>query len=755
MTRYTASHWGIYEVHETGPSLRPWREDRDPSPIGLHMLDATRSDLRVKRPAVRLGWLEGKRTRARGKEPFVQVEWDEALDLVANELQRVRDTHGNEAIFGGSYGWASAGRFHHSVGQLHRFLNTLGGYVRSVDSYSLGAGRVLLPHIVAPMDTVLAASDDWDTLAEHTRLVVSFGGMPHKSAQIDPGGAGRHRLRGGMEQLGNRGVRVINIGPCSEDVEQGGNVEWLPIRPNTDTAMMLALAHGVIVDRRQDRAFLRTHCVGYEKFEAYVLGRIDGTPKDASWAARITGASAERIRALSKEIGSERTLLTATWSLQRSHHGEQPFWCVIALAAMLGQIGLPGGGFGLGYGATNSIGYRGARFEGPTLPQGRNAVGAFIPVARIADMLLEPGAAFDYNGARHQYPSIKLVYWAGGNPFHHHQDLNRLVHAWQRPETIIAHEQFWNAHAKMADIVLPATTTLERDDIGFSSREAHMVAMRRVIEPVGEARDDFDIFNALAQRLGVSSVFSEDRDTNAWLKKLYDEARPRAAKAGIALPSFDTFWQQGLLDFAGREAPPSFLRRFRESPEAHPLPTPSGKIEIFSERMASFGYEDCPGYPCWFEPAEWTGSKSSGEELHLLSDQPATKLHSQLDHSTLSRAARPHGREPLSIHPSDAVRLGLNDHDPVRVFNARGACIAIARVTATVMPGVVKLSTGAWFDPGDDIEKHGNPNVLTADRPASKLSQGCSAQTCLVSVERWHGPLPDLTAFTLPEFVQA
>jgi biotin/methionine sulfoxide reductase len=307
----------------------------------------------------------------------------------------------------------------------------------------------------------------------------------------------------------------------------------------------------------------------------------------------------------------------------------------------------------------------------------------------------------------------------------------------------------------MADIVLPATTTLERDDIGFSSREAHMVAMRRVIEPVGEARDDFDIFNALALRLGVSSVFSEDRDTNAWLRKLYDEARPRAAKAGIELPSFDTFWQQGLMDFAGREAPPSFLRRFRALPEAHPLPTPSGKIEIFSERIASFGYDDCPGYPCWFDPAEWTGSKSSGEELHLLSDQPATKLHSQLDHSTLSRAARPHGREPLRIHPSDAVRLGLNDHDPVRVFNACGACIAIARITATVMPGVVKLSTGAWFDPGDDIEKHGNPNVLTADRPASKLSQGCSAQTCLVSVERWHGLLPDITAFTLPEFVQA
>jgi biotin/methionine sulfoxide reductase len=279
--------------------------------------------------------------------------------------------------------------------------------------------------------------------------------------------------------------------------------------------------------------------------------------------------------------------------------------------------------------------------------------------------------------------------------------------------------------------------------------------MRRVIEPVGEARDDFRIFNDLAQRLGVPSMFSEDRDANAWLRKLYDEARPRAETAGIALPSFDKFWEQGLIDFAGRAAPPSFLRRFRESPETYPLPTPSGKIEIFSERIASFGYADCPGYPCWFEPAEWAGSASLGEQFHLLSDQPATKLHSQLDHSALSRAGRPGGREPLNLNPRDAADLGIANNDPVRVFNARGACIAIAQITDAVMPGVVKLSTGAWFDPSDGIEKHGNPNVLTADRPASMLSQGCSAQTCLVNVERWHGPLPDVTAFTLPEFVQA
>ncbi|WP_059414390.1 molybdopterin-dependent oxidoreductase [Cupriavidus basilensis] len=757
---YTASHWGIYEIQRDAqgvPSLAPWARDTDPSPIGLHALAANNAPQRILRPAIRAGWLDrqGASREGRGKEPFVEVPWDEALDLLSGELRRVIDTHGNAAIYGGSYGWGSAGRFHGAAAHLHRFLNVQGGYVRSVDSYSLGAGSVVTPHVVASVDAVLADSDDWETLAQHTRLLVCFGGLPAKTAQTDFGGAGRHRLRDGLRRLAASGVRIVNVGPSREDIEPGIPAQWLPIRPNTDTALMLALAHGVLAEGRHDRAFLASHSVGWERFEAYLLGHADGVAKDAAWAAGITGAPREQIAELAGALGRERTLLTAMWSLQRAHHGEQPFWALVALAAVLGQIGLPGGGFAFGYGAANSVGHRSARFAGPTFPQGRNAVDAFIPVARIADMLAQPGGSFDYNGRTHRYPDIRLVYWAGGNPFHHHQDLNRLAALWRGPETVVAHEQFWNAHAKMADIVLPATTSLERDDIGFSGREAHLVAMRQVLAPAGEARDDFEIFRGLAQRLGVLAEYAEGRDAGQWLRALYEEALPRAHAVGVELPAFDVFWEQGIVDFEGTAPPRSFLQRFREDPAAHPLKTPSGKIEIWSEAIASFGYDDCPGHPSWLEPAEWLGA-TDAQQLHLVSDQPATKLHSQLDHSALSRGARVDEREPLTIHPEDARERGIQDGQAVRVWNTRGACVAAARLSDGVLRGVVRLATGAWFDPSAEVpglDKHGNPNAVTSDLPASRLSQGCAAQTCLVQVEPWSGPLPAVSAFELPRFV--
>ena len=219
---------------------------------------------------------------------------------------------------------------------------------------------------------------------------------------------------------------------------------------------------------------------------------------------------------------------------------------------MLGQIGLPGGGFGVGYGTTNMIGNDHARFSGPTLPQGRNAVADFIPVARITDMLVRAGARVDYNGASHVYPDIRLIYWAGGNPFHHHQDLNRLLAAWQsKPETVVVHEQYWTPTAKLADIVLPATTALERDDIGYASRERFMVAMKRAMAPVGEARDDYDIFTDLAQRLGAREAFTEGRDSAAWLSWMYEESRQHAARTGVQMPAFSEFWQRDLLDAHG------------------------------------------------------------------------------------------------------------------------------------------------------------------------------------------------------------
>ncbi|HTR84225.1 MAG TPA: molybdopterin-dependent oxidoreductase, partial [Reyranella sp.] len=286
----TAAHWGVYEVEYDDKGqparLHPFSKDPDPSPIGLHMLSDEVARLRVKRPSFRKGWLEhgpGTNSDKRGQEPFIEVPWDEALDLVANEIKRVRDKHTNKAIFGGSYGWSSAGRFHHAQSQVHRFLNALGGYVRHQDSYSLGAARVLMPHIVAGMEDLMSMHTTWDVLAEHCKLFVTFGGAPHKNAQINAGGAMVHNLKAGLYGMRAKGVRFVNITPTAEDLDTGGDIEWLAIRPNTDAAMILALCHVLYVEKLYDRQFLDRCTVGFDKFAPYLH---DKTPE---WAENITG----------------------------------------------------------------------------------------------------------------------------------------------------------------------------------------------------------------------------------------------------------------------------------------------------------------------------------------------------------------------------------------------------------------------------------------------------------------------------------
>jgi biotin/methionine sulfoxide reductase len=756
---FTTAHWGVYEVEydEAGQPVRlhPFSKDPDPSPIGLHMLSDEVARLRVRRPAVRKSWLErgpGAAAEKRGQEPFVELPWEQALDLVARELSRVKTQHSNRAIFGGSYGWSSAGRFHHALSQVHRFLNSIGGYVRHQDSYSLGAARVLMPHIVAPMDELMSMHTSWEVLAEHCKLFVTFGGVPRKNGQINAGGATLHHMKGGLYAMREAGVKFVNVTPTAEDLDNGGEVEWLAIRPNTDAALILALCHVLYSEGLYDRAFLDKCTVGFDKFAPSLK---DKTPE---WAEKITSIPASRIRSLAREMAATRTTVSIGWSLQRSHHGEQPFWALVTLACMLGQIGLPGGGFGVGYGPVNLMGSGFPKYSGPTLPQGSNAVKDFIPVARFCDMLLNTGEKVSYNGQDLTYPDIRLVYWAGGNPFHHHQDLNRLLVAWRKPETIVFHEQFWTPAARMADIVLPATTSLERDDIGYGSREPFLIAMKKTREPIGEARDDYWIFGEIAKRMGAGAGYTEDRDTMQWLRHLYAESREKAAKAGVSIPSFEEFWQAGIAEAQGEEREPVMLARFRADPETNRLKTPSGKIEIFSEKIASFGYDDCLGHASWFEPAEWLGSKKAERyPLHMLSDQPTDKLHSQLDHSPHAKATKVKGRQPITIHHEDAAARGIADGDLLRVFNDRGACLASARLSDRIRRGVVRLSTGAWFDPehwgsNRPLEKHGNPNALTLDIGASKLSQGCIAQTCLVEIERFDGPAPAVTAHELPEF---
>jgi biotin/methionine sulfoxide reductase len=750
-------------VREGGIEVTPHPQDTDPSALLGNIPASVSHPARIARPMVRRGWLDGgpRPDDRRGHDELVPVSWPRALDLVAVELRRLYSTHGPRAIFGGSYGWASAGRFHDAQSQIHRFLNLAGGYVRSVGSYSSGAATVILPHVIGPQGAVAGNNVSWDELVAETALVLAFGGMALKNNDVGGGGTSRHIARDHLHAARDRSVEFHLVGPLRDDLPTEIDAVWHPIRPGTDVALMLGIAHTLVTEGLHDLAFLGRFCVGWEIFEDYLLGCHDAQPKDAGWAAEICGLPAKEIISLARRVAGRRTLVTCSQSLQRAEHGEQSVWMGVVLAALLGQIGLPGGGFAYALGSTSNTGKPAVAVPVPTLPQGRNTIGDFIPVARIADMLLHPGEPFDFepfdfNGQRLTYPDIKLVYWAGGNPFHHHQDLNRLRRAFARPDTVIVHESVWTASARHADIVLPATITLEREDIGAAAGDPLLVAMHRAVAPYGEARDDYDIFAGLAERLGFGEKFTEGRSPRQWLQYLYGSTRGALEACGVDPPDFNRFWEAGELLLPTAPWDGGIVRAFRRDPAAAPLPTPSGKIEIASQTIASFDYEDCPGHPTWLPPSEGAGSPAFARfPLMLVANQPATRLHSQLDFGATSLASKINGREPVRIHPQDAASRGITDGDIVRLYNDRGACLAGAVLSEALRPGVVQLSTGAWYDPEDpDSVKplcvHGNPNVLTRDVGTSRLAQGCTGQLCLIEIERYEGHPPPVRAFDPP-----
>jgi biotin/methionine sulfoxide reductase len=303
---------------------------------------------------------------------------------------------------------------------------------------------------------------------------------------------------------------------------------------------------------------------------------------------------------------------------------------------------------------------------------------------------------------------------------------------------------------------LPATTTLERNDIGRASNDAHIYAMHQAVEPVGKARDDHAIFAGVAARLGFAERFTEGRSEMQWLRHLYDVFRQQAARERIELPDFDAFWESGEIELPLADHQRTLFADFRSAPDAHPLPTPSGRIEIFSDTIDGFGYDDCSGHPRWYEPAEWLGGEQARRyPLHLISHQPTTRLHSQLDCGKTSVASKVQDREPVTINPQDADARGIREGDVVRLYNDRGACLAGARISDSVRPGVVILATGAWYDPHTPggVDRHGNPNVLTLDKGTSRLAQGPSAHTTLVEMERADDDQPKVEAFDAPEIL--
>ena len=227
----------------------------------------------------------------------------------------------------------------------------------------------------------------WDGIVGNTKLFVAFGALPIKNLQLDGGGVGVHSTVDWMRRAKESGTEFVCVGPFRDDAPPFLDAEWLQPIPGTDAAIMMGIAYTLVTEGLHDAAFLERYCVGWDEFSEYLMGRGDGTPKDADWAAAISGLDAETIRGLARRMARTRTMVAANWSLQRTHRGEQPFWMILVLGAMLGQIGLPGGGFGYGYGSMHRVGNPVTPVPSPTMQAGANPVSDFIPVARVSDLL--------------------------------------------------------------------------------------------------------------------------------------------------------------------------------------------------------------------------------------------------------------------------------------------------------------------------------------------------------------------------------
>ena len=453
-------------------------------------------------------------------------------------------------------------------------MNLVGGYTGHAETYSVGAGAVIMRHVLGDDSSFYGRATGLDTAAEHSEILLVFGALSPRTAQVESGGIARHALEDNLRRIKEKGVRVILVSPRRDDIPEWVGAEWWPIVPGTDSALLIALAAEIVRDGRHDADFLGRCCTGSDAFLAYLTGRRDGNPKSADWAEPITEIPSNQIKALAAAIARKRTLITMSWSLQRAIHGEQPWWAAVGLASVAGQIGKPGGGVTFGVASVGGVGAPQALIKPPALPQGAKPNTSFIPVARIADMLLNPGQSFPYDGAMHRYPDTRMLYWAGGNPFHHHQDLERLDRAWAAPETVVVQDIVWTPTARQA------------------------------VSPMGQSRSDFDILREIAEHLGIEPAFSEGRDEMGWIRHLYEEARADgASRLQFEMPGFDTFWREGHAEVPTRGMV-VHLSDFRRDPDRNRLSTSTGKIILHSPEIEKLGFADCPPHPSWVASQE-------------------------------------------------------------------------------------------------------------------------------------------------------
>jgi anaerobic dimethyl sulfoxide reductase subunit A len=631
-----------------------------------------------------------RRTGPRGSGEFTRISWDEALDEVAANLRRVRDTYGPAAILDCSRSGNTA--MLHNRAVVQRFLYMFGGCTDLWSNLSAEA-------------EVFAVRETFGQKAEYksagrepidyvnSRLIIMWGWSP---------GDG-HFGTGTMEYLKHakrQGVRIVCVDPRRTKTSWQLADEHIHIRPSTDTAALLAMAYVIVTEGLHDQAFLDRHVQGFDEatlpagapagasYRSYLLGLSDGVKKTPEWAAEITGVPADTLRRLAIEYATQKpAALQCGYAPGRTVNGEQFHRAAYALAAITGSIGTSGGNSGVSNGATGRCGIK-------SFPAGTNPAGARVASSLLADVL-ERGTAGGYPA------DIKMIYAAFGDLFNQVPNVTKTIAAVKRLEFIAVSDHFLTPTSRYADIVLPATTFWERNDVHtpWAGAGHYAIFMHKAVEPAGECRNDLDICADLATRLGIEGY--NDKTEEQWLRELC---------AGV-IDDFDAFRAQGVARLPAPEDAVAFAREIRD-PERHPFSTPSGKIEVYASRLA-----ENPS-PCGLGPVApiptWIPLREDGRHpLRMMSPKSRARTHSiHGNQPTLAQA----DKDDVWMHPDDAAARGIVDGQLVAVFNDRGTTIVPARVTDRIAKGVVSIKDGAWFTPdaaGQD--RQGCANVLIED----------------------------------------
>jgi molybdopterin guanine dinucleotide-containing S/N-oxide reductase-like protein len=619
------------------------------------------------------------------------VSWDEALEEVAREMRRVRDTYGPAAILDASRSGNTALLHNRTV--VQRLLHMFGGCTELWSNLSAEAEVFAVRHTYgARVDYKSAGREPTDYV--NSRLILMWGWSP------GDGTFGTGTLAY-LKLARRRGVRIVCVDPRLTRSSRALADEHVFIRPSTDTAALLAMAHVITREALQDQAFLDRHVLGFDEahmppgappgasYHAYLMGHADGVPKTPAWAEAITGIPAATIERLAIDFATSRPAALQTgYAPGRTIHGEQFHRAAYALAAMTGNVGIPGGNSGTSNGATGRSGIR-------SLPAGTNPAGARVASSLLADLLAR--------GTAGGYPAdIKMIYSAAGDLFNQLPNVPKTIAAARDLEFMVVHDHFLTPTARHADIVLPATTFWERNDVHtpWAGAGHYVIFMKQAIAPVDECRNDLDICAALASRLGVLGY--NDRTEDQWLRELTRDT----------IDDYETFRERGLARLPAPEDAVAFAREIRD-PARHPFSTPSGKIEIYSTALAAnpdpYGLGTIPPIPTWI-----ADEHDARHPLQLVTPKSRARTHSIHDNQPiLSRA----DRDDVWIHPEDAAPRGIAHGQRVRVFNDRGATVLPARVTDRIARGVVSIKEGAWFTPdADGRDTRGCANVLVADR---------------------------------------